>query len=70
MAGLQALAVKPMSDNVRAGIEKLAVAVKVLDEVKSQVAGTITDGKVATHEAERTSRIAKLTTEQRRWTAW
>lgn len=65
--GIAALAIKPMCDNVRAGIEKLAIGVKVLDEVRAQVASSIADGTVAEADTRRASNLASLSTEKRRW---
>lgn len=70
VAGLAAQAVKPMSDTVRQAIEKLAVAIKVLDEVKAQVSASIADGGLAQHDASRAAEMAKLSTEQGRWVKW
>jgi hypothetical protein len=61
------VAAKPMSDANRAGMEKLSLGVKVIDEVRSQIEAVIADGKVAAHSAEGASRLANMTTEQRRW---
>lgn len=67
MAKLADIAAKPMTDANRAGMEKLALGVKVIDEVRAQIEAVIADGKVAAHTAQGASRLANMTTEQRRW---
>lgn len=67
LAKLAEIAAKPMTDANRAGMEKLALGVKVVDEVRSQIEAVIADGKLAAKTAEGASRLAGMTTEQRRW---
>jgi hypothetical protein len=62
---LMSIAAKPLTNDGRAAIEKLALAVKVVDEVKRQIEGIVNDGKVAEGEREHASRISKIPTTTR-----
>lgn len=64
------VAAKPMTANLRAGMEKLAIAIKVVDQVSGQLNALILDGNIARQDAERASRIADMTTEQARWASY
>lgn len=61
------VAARPMSDPIRAGMEKLATGIKVVDEVEAQLRGLMMDGALAQRDARRASRLANLTTEERKW---
>jgi|SRR6478752_1817437 len=64
---LAAIAAKPLTADLRAGMEKLALGVKVIDEVRAQIESLVGDGKFAQADANRARRIAELPTEKRRW---
>ena len=63
---LATLAAQPLNNDARAGIEKLALAVKVLDEVQAQVDQVAQDGKVARDQKAYTDRIQQLPAERRK----
>ena len=67
MEKLAAIAAKPLSNDLRAGMEKLALAVKVIDEVRAQITGVVADGRFARADKDRARRIVELPTEKRRW---
>lgn len=67
LAKLAEIASRPMTNDNRAGMEKLAMGIKVVDEVRSQIEAVIADGKVAAHSQQGASKLANMTTEQRRW---
>lgn len=64
---LAEIAAKPLTNDMRAAMEKLAVGVKVIDTVRAQIAGLVADGTFAQADAHRASELANLTTEKRRW---
>jgi len=61
------IAAKPLTADMRAGMEKLALAVKVVDVVRAQLTSLIMDGKIAHADLRRADKIASLPTEKRRW---
>jgi glycyl-tRNA synthetase alpha subunit len=67
MEKLASIAAKPLTNDMRAGMEKLALAVKVVDEVRAQVTALVADGQVAQSDLRRASNIAELPSEKRRW---
>lgn len=67
---LAEIAAKPMTDANRAALEKLAVAVKVVDQVRGQIRSLMLEGAVAKRDAERAAQVAAMTTEQRKWYNW
>jgi hypothetical protein len=64
------IAAKPLTADMRAGMEKLALAVKVVDEVRAQILSLVLDGSLARDGATRASQIAALPVEKRRWAGW
>lgn len=61
------IAAKPLTNDMRAAMEKLALGLKVIDVVRSQILSLVVDGNVAQSEARRASDLANMTTEKRRW---
>jgi hypothetical protein len=67
MAKLTELLTRPMcGDNLKA-CEKLALAVKVANEVEAQIEALVADGQMARADASRAADIARLPAEQRRY---
>lgn len=64
---LAAIAAKPLTADMRAGMEKLALAVKVVDEVRAQLTGLVMDGRIAQADTARAAQIAALPVEKRCW---
>lgn len=64
---LAEIAAKPLTNDMRAGMEKLALAVKVVDVVRGQITSLILDGNLAQSDAKRISELDKLSPEKRRW---
>lgn len=67
---LMTIGAQPMSQATLAGITNLSVALKVLAEAQEQIETIVADGKVAKDGAERASRMAQLTNEQRKWAGY
>lgn len=61
------VAARPLTNDIRAGMEKLALGVKVLDEVRRQIEGLVRDGDIARECARRASDLAELPAEKKRW---
>lgn len=61
------IASKPMYDKNRAAMEKLAVGIKVIDEVRRQIENVVADGSLARADNDRAKMLANLSTEKRRW---
>lgn len=64
------VAARPLTNDMRAAMEKLALGVKVIDEVRRQIESVIADGSVAASDKSRTDKLAGLNAEQRKWVAW
>lgn len=67
MEKLAEVAAKPLNNDARAAMEKLALAVKVLDQVRGQIFAVVADGTASQADARRADKIADLSVEQRRW---
>jgi hypothetical protein len=67
MEKLADIAAKPLNADMRAGMEKLALAVKVVDQVRIQIETLVRDGAVARQDKQRADKIAALPAEKRRW---
>lgn len=67
MEKLADIAAKPLTDGNRAGMEKLALAIKVVDQVRLQVEQVVNDGTVAGADKQRADKIADMPFEKRRW---
>lgn len=61
------IAARPLTNDMRAGMEKLALAVKVVDVVRAQLTGLVLDGALARDTAQRLAELDKLSPEKRRW---
>ena len=61
------IAAKPLDDKARAGMEKLALALKVVEQVTVQIEALIHDGSAARADKQRADKIASLPAEKRRW---
>lgn len=64
---LAEIASRPLTNDMRAGMEKLALAVKVIDAVRGQITGLVLDGNLARDTAQRTAQLDALTPEKKRW---
>ncbi len=64
---LATAAAKALDDNLRSNIEKMALAIKVLDAVRSSVEAIVADGKVAQHQISASEQINRLRPEQQRF---
>lgn len=64
---LAEIAAKPLTNDLRAAMEKLAVGVKVIDQVRAQITPLVIDGEIARIDNNRASDLANMTTEKRRW---
>lgn len=64
---LAEVAAKPLTADLRAGMEKLALAVKVVDVVRAQIVGLVRDGDLAQAEAKRAADFDKLSAEKKHW---
>lgn len=51
-------------------VEKLAMAIKVVDQVEAQIAAVIGDGRTAQADMERAGNMARLSTEERRYAGY
>lgn len=67
LAKLAEVASKPLTADHRAAMEKLALGIKVVDMVRSQIEAVVADGRLAKQNAELASNLANMNTEQRRW---
>ena len=67
LAEMAQIAAKPLNNDLRAAIEKLALAIKVANEVQSQIEAIASDGKIALHDQRRADAVAGLSAERRRW---
>jgi hypothetical protein len=67
---LAIVASKPLTADLRAGMEKLALAVKVIDVVRSQIESLVADGGVARDTAARAAELDALSPEKKSWTKW
>lgn len=67
---LAEIAAKPLTNDIRAAMEKLALGLKVLKEVRGQVEALVIDGEVARADVKRADHLAGLTTEQKWWASW
>lgn len=67
LAKLAEIAAKPLTNDMRAGMEKLAIGIKVIDQVRGQIEALVMDGRVAEDDASRARNLAGMTTEARRW---
>jgi len=70
LKSLAEVAAKPLGKRERAAIEKLAVALKVIDVVESQITAIVGDGKSALSDRRAADQITQLPTEQQRWVLW
>lgn len=67
LAKLAEVAAKPLTPDLRAGMEKLALGIKVVDQARAQIEAIVADGKLARAEQRRADAIASLPTERKRW---
>ncbi len=63
---LATIAAKPMTADNRAGMEKIALAIKVYEEVKKQIDVVVADGGVARAGQKRAEQIAAIPVERRK----
>lgn len=64
------IAARPLTDANRAGMEKLALGVKVIDMVRSQIVAVIADGGLARSNKRGADRLANLSAEARWYAQW
>lgn len=67
---LAEIAARPLNADMRAAMEKLALGLKVLAEVRGQIEALVIDGDVARADVKRADKLAGLTTEQKWWASW
>lgn len=67
LAKLADIAAKPLTNDQRAAMEKLALGIKVLDQARAQIEAIAADGKLARADQRRAEEIASLPAERRRW---
>ncbi len=60
------VASKPMTADARAGMEKMAIAIKVVDAVQAQIMAVVNDGGVARNEHQYAEQIARIPVEKRK----
>lgn len=61
------IASRPLTNDLRAAMEKLAVGVKVIDQVRAQITPLVIDGEIARIDNKRATELAEMSTEKRRW---
>lgn len=66
MSKLIDVASKPLTADGRAAMEKLAVAIKVLDGVQAQINAVVVDGDIARHAHQYSEQIARIPAERRK----
>lgn len=67
LEALAEAAAKALDDNLRANIEKMALAIKVLDAVRATVQSSIDDGKIAQQGIGAAEKIRRLSPEAKRF---
>lgn len=60
----------PMRGEPLAMVEKLATALKIVDQIEVQMRALIADGDAAKVDASRADQMARLNTEQRRYASY
>ncbi len=58
---------KTLDDNLRSNIEKMALAIKVLDTVRASLTAIVADGQVAQHGISASEQLRRLRPEQQRF---
>jgi hypothetical protein len=64
------IASRPMTDANRAGMEKLALGVKVIDMVRGQITAVVADGGMARSSKRQADQLANLSAEAKWYAQW
>jgi hypothetical protein len=67
MRKLAKIAAEPLDDKLRAAMEKLALAIKVVDQTEIQIRALVAGGEVVETGEQRSRKIADMPAERRRW---